>query len=129
MFVRSDRVRDKGRLEGLLHPDHVAVVSVARVRHVVVGVEPLDPVMPTPGDHGDPGQLSVGVVGDPRGVGGVGVVASVQTGVEAWPAKVDHSTVIQTAIGGAHPGVVSEWKMVSGVQTARPQPVSPLCKP
>ena len=110
MFVRRHGVptpvpRDQGGLHGaggLRHAEADPVVAVGLgIRHIIVGVKPLDPVGPAAGEEGGrpaagglehAGQLAVTVVGDPRGVAGVAVVAGVRTEARPRPplTQMDH---------------------------------------
>ena len=104
LFVRRHGVptpvpRYQGRLHGargLRHAEADPVMAVVAIglgiRHIIVGVKPLDPVGPAAGEEGGrpaagglehAGQLAVAVVRDPRGVTRVAVVAGVRT--EARP--------------------------------------------
>ena len=96
-----------GRLDHFLEADHVAIMAIAWIRHIIVGVEALDPVRPPGLGHHEAltslgptasCQLRVAVVGDPRCVAGVAVVATMRT--QAWPSltQVD-DLAIKTAIG------------------------------
>ena len=82
-------------------------MAIAWIRHVIIGVETLHPVGPAGGGHHDSmtslwppasGQLRMAVVGDPRCVAGVAVMATMRT--QPWPSltKVD-DLAIKTAIG------------------------------
>ena len=110
LFVGRDGVpipvpRDQGGLHGgwrLRHAEADPVMAVVAVglgiRHIIVGVEPLDPVGPAAGEEGGwpaasglehAGQLAVAVVGDPGGVAGVAVMAGV------WPQACPHPSLTQ----------------------------------
>ena len=112
MFAGRDGVprpvpRNQGGLHGgggILHAKTDPVVTPAvglRVRHIIVGVEALDPVGPAACEKGGraaaaglehAGQLAVAVVGEPGGVAGVAVMAGVGTQARPRPplAQVDH---------------------------------------
>ena len=100
-----------GGLDHFLEADHVAIMAVAWIRHIIVGVEPLNPMGPpglgqheamTPLWPTASSQLSVAVVGDPRGVAGVAVVATVWTQPRPSLTQVDDLS-IKTAIGRPYP--------------------------
>ena len=113
-----------GGLDHFLEADHVAIMAIAWIRHIIVGVEALDPVGPpglrhheavTPLWPAASSQLCVAVVGDPRGVAGVAVVPTVRTQPRPSLTQVDDLS-IKTAIGRPHPGVIHIWKMISCVK-------------
>ena len=109
MLVWSTGVRriGHGGLDHFLEADHVPIVAIARIRHIIIGVETLHPVGPAGGGHHDSmtslwppacGQLGMAVVGDPRGVAGVAVVSTV--GSQTWPTLTEMDDLtIKTAIG------------------------------
>lgn len=100
--------RDQGGLHGgwrLRHAEADPVMAVVAIglgiRHIIVGVKPLDPVGPAAGEEGGwpaasglehAGQLAVAVIGDPGGVTGVAVMARVGTQARPHPAltQMDH---------------------------------------
>ena len=110
LFVRRDGVPipvacDQGGLHGgwrFRHAEADPVVAIGLgIRHIIVGVEPLDPVGPAADKEGGrpmasglehAGQLAVAVVGDPGGVAGVAVVARVGTQARPRPTltQMDH---------------------------------------